>query len=207
MRRHEPYRSFVGYRNSLRRWLAEATPAEWDAGVTWYARARASVQELATQHGVSVDVAAGVVAVLSPMVRWERNITEANLVLKRRRRGEDFSREGHSAFAKNIHKAYDIVDMERSAGIVSGPKVTAFWALLSGPCNALVIDSIAILAAVGIDPNPLVTSEDAKPYFGRVRVMEQIRRAYRAVAEERELRPDQVQAIVWTVWRNERDKA
>jgi hypothetical protein len=187
--------------------MREATIAECDAGTAWYSVARSEVASLAERYRVSSAVAAGVVAVLSPMVRWERNLVEAERVLKRRTAGHDYTQDGHSAFPRNVRKAYDIVDLGRAEGVVSGRKVSNFFRLLCSPCDALVLDSIAILAAVGIDPNPLVTSDDAKLYFGRKRTLDTIERAYRAVAEEQGLRPDQVQAIVWTVWRNERDKA
>jgi hypothetical protein len=187
--------------------MAEATEHERTVGLLWYATAREQVRDLAERYCVPTAVAAGVVAVLSPMVRWERNLVEAELVLKRRTAGAEYTQDKHSAFQRNVRKAYDIVDLGRAAGVMSGRKVSNFYRLLCSPCSALVLDSIAILAAVGIDPNPLVTSDDAKRYFGRERTLDTIERAYRAVAAELILRPDQVQAIVWVVWRNERDKA
>jgi hypothetical protein len=140
------------------------------------------------------------------MVRWERNLLEAERVIKRRTAGAEYSQDHHAAFPRNVRKAYDIVDLKRALGVVSGRKVSNFYRLLCSPCDAVVLDSIAILAAIGVDPNPLVTNEDAKPYFDRSGVLDTIERAYRAVAQDLSLRPDQVQATVWIVWRNERDR-
>ena len=207
----EPRKSVRGFQHSICRWYAKATPAEHLHGVQWYNLERGRIADLAARYGVTVDVAAGVTAVLSPMVRWEQNLVEMEYVLLRAAGGVRFGdagyRKGHVAFSANIRKAYDIVERGFSAGVVSGRKVTAFYRLLAGPCDAVVLDSIAIMAAVGIDPTPFVSSADAKAYFGRPVALNLIERAYRRAAVALKLRPDQLQAVVWTVWRNERDKS
>lgn len=190
----------VSYESNLTAWLREASAAEWQQGADWYEQAGAAVHAFALQYGIRFRDACAMVAVLSPMVRWERNILEAeNVVLGRR----------SAAYPENVRKAAYILAGEDPDEIVSGEKVTAFYRLLLSDgydVRHVCLDSIAILAALGIAPNPLVTSDDAAPVFNRPRQREVIRQAYRAVALRHDLRPCQAQAIVWTVWRNERDK-
>lgn len=188
-------------------WYDDAGPGEIAAGHLWYSVANRECSALAQQFNVPTATVAEVVAVLSPMVRWERNLAEARLVLKRWSRGEQQTQDRHTAFPSNVRKAWAILNREHGAG-PRGPKVEAFAALLRDPgSDAVVVDSIAIFAALGVDPNPMVTSDDAKAYFDRPRTLRQIREAYRAAAQQRGVSPSAMQATTWTVWRNERDKA
>lgn len=205
----KPLRLSTVVRN-LRAWLAEATPAERAAGMDWYDDAAAQIAGAAHVHSVSFDRACAVVSVLSPMVRWERNIAEAKLVFERHKPNTgdaDVAYKGHSAFKRNVYKAWRILDGDPIEQHVRGPKVESFYRTLAGLPAEPVIDSIAILAAVGIDPTPFTTSDDAAPYFNRPRALRTIQEAYRTVAREQCIEAHQAQAIVWTVYRNERDKA
>lgn len=153
---------------------------------------------------------ADIVAVLSPMVRWERNIHEASLVLDAFARNHDIREplQGLTAFPRNRVKALELAHGYDRADRVKGPKVEAFAALLRDPSvsDAVVVDSIAIMAALGIDPTPFTTSEDAKATFGQPKTLAMIRQAYRDVADEFSVPPHAMQATVWLVWRGERDK-
>jgi len=185
-------------------------------GETWYSDAQARIAELAEAYGISLPRAAAVVAVLSPMVRWERNIEEARMVLETARTGvgvgPDERIPGLTAFRKNQRKALDyallLTEPDWLTHRPKGPKVGAFWALLAGYelDTAVVVDSIAILAAVRVDPTPFTTSMDAKPYFNRPLTLRRIQDAYQAEAKCAGIQPHAMQATVWLVWRGERDK-
>lgn len=199
MNRQYPAADYV---RNINRWLGEAGPTENLVGRTWYASAAAEVNErIALPHGLPFGRACGIVAVLSPMVRWERNLLEAENVITGRR---------SAAYPANVRKAAYILAGEDPETVVTGPKVTAFYRLLFSngrDAHHVCVDSIAILAATGIDPNPLVTSDDAAPVFNRPLQLRTIREAYRSAAVQNRLLPHQAQAIVWTTWRNERDRA
>lgn len=194
-----PYKPGV-YVKHILRWLREATSEEWQEGFHWYAKAHERVREFALESNLTLKQAAGVVAALSPAVRWERNIREAQTVLR--------TGKGSGAYPRNVEKALDILNGADPEKTLKGAKVRAFYSLLlsGGQTPEVAIDSIAILAATGIDPNPLVTNEDAAPVFNRPRQLRAIREAYERAARGVGVSPSQAQAIVWTVWRNERDK-
>lgn len=196
------YPGALSYVRNVRRWLREAGPSEVRVGMDWYSHAAGEVQHrIAEPHGLPFGRACGIVAVLSPMVRWERNLLEAENVIHGRR---------SAAYPANVRKAAYILAGDDPEEVVKGPKVTAFYRLLlSGGRDTkhVCVDSIAILAALGIDPNPLVSSDDVAHVFDRPAQLRAIREAYRSAASWAGMLPNQAQAIVWTTWRNERDKA
>jgi hypothetical protein len=109
------------YARNLRRWLREAGPSEWRVGLDWYANASQDIHRLGAKYGIPHGQLCGVVAVLSPMMRWERNLVEAENVITGRR---------SAAYGPNVRKAAYILAGEDPEEIVSGPKVTAFYRLL-----------------------------------------------------------------------------
>lgn len=61
--------------------LRAATPEEIDYWARWYHHAKEDVGELASKHNVPFEIAAAVVAVLSPGNKWFMNLRAADLVL------------------------------------------------------------------------------------------------------------------------------
>lgn len=164
----------------------------------WYQSAHAECSVLADRANLPLETVAAMVAVLSPALRWERNIAAARAVI---------DGTSTSAYGANVRKAQRLLAGDAPSSVVSGPKVTAFYNLLRDPSdsNELVLDSIAVLLALGRDPSK-VTNEDAKPYLGRPRALRAIARAYRKVAADLGILPHVLQATTWVTWRNERDR-
>ena len=52
-----------------------ATSQEVQYGVDWYATALKIASRIASKYGTTTEVAAGVIAALSPNNRWERNLS------------------------------------------------------------------------------------------------------------------------------------
>jgi len=77
----------VEYRRNLADWLKLAGPDEIDAGKRWYREANAVAQAMAVKHGVTVETAAGVIAVLSPQCHWHDNVRAAESALATYRAG------------------------------------------------------------------------------------------------------------------------
>ena len=59
-----------------------ATSQEVQLGVDWYPSALDIANRIAVKYGVSAETAAGVIAALSPNNRWERNIVDAENIIK-----------------------------------------------------------------------------------------------------------------------------
>lgn len=124
-----------------------ASPEQVKAGRTWYPKARVRAKRMARKHGYTPTVTAGVIAVLSPNCRWERNIKDAETVLDAVNRGIRPSRTVVTAYNRNKAKAFKVA--RGRVELISGPKVTAFWHALSGDDDSIVIDSHAINAYLG----------------------------------------------------------
>ena len=59
-----------------------ATSQEVQLGCDWYPSALAIAGRIACKYGLRTEVAAGVIAALSPNNRWERNIVDAEAIIK-----------------------------------------------------------------------------------------------------------------------------
>ena len=59
-----------------------ATSQEVQLGCDWYASAFQISCRIANKYGLRPEVAAGVIAALSPNNRWERNIIDAEAIIK-----------------------------------------------------------------------------------------------------------------------------
>lgn len=201
-RKLKPYPSLDAAIANIKALFERATEPERKAGLVWYRRAHEFTAGLSEDTGVPLPVIAHVIAALSPNVYWDRNKTDAEAVIL------EFVKHGRvtvrvSTYGRNRTKAIKILETWKAGGpwfeLLSGPKVTAFAANIidpADPCN-VTLDSHAINIAMG----QLATQ--AAHVDPRETVKERYRRAYRMVAREAGLVPCQLQAIVWTVWRNQ----
>ncbi len=174
-----------------------ATDGQYELGVDWYKNAANAAYIIANRYGVPVCVVADVIAALSPSVRWETNITQA----------EEFVRAG-SARARKMPTASTYGQMKRIAWTIAktcvpladlckGPKVLAFAELLKNPqSEAVVIDAWILRAALNVAPNETRESLSRAQY---AIVAGALRRAAFRVG----LRPSEFQATVWIRIRSE----
>lgn len=210
-----------------------ATDGDRAAGHGWYARARDLAERLADQYDMpmpdereaAIEKAAGVIASLSPMLAWRKNVEYAELAyLTYAQMQQEASLRGlteevrEAIFAgvipclkSNARKAYRILNGEHPEEVLGGPKVRAFYFTIANPFDprAVVIDRHAAAIAVN---KPLVDAEIGK-LLGRKAAYDSLSELYRRAARiiSRELRetwtPAQVQAVTWTYWRRERAAA
>jgi hypothetical protein len=162
-----------------------ATPEQHAEGVSWYADARTFCQQLAADHGVTLETAAGIVAVLSPMTEWSLNMDRAVMILN-----------GANGGMLNAAKAVAIRDGADPATVVSGRKVTAFYRAIIGDPDAIVIDRHAFDVAVGRR-----TDDRTRKALERVGQYDLFVAAYARAARELGVAPVVVQAVTWTVHR------
>ena len=169
------------------------------AGAVWYAEERASLEDFARRHGLTLERAAGAAAAISPGMKWDAVQSYlAALLVNPRASVPTYSR----AF---VDRAVACLNGADPATVLSGPKVTAFYKLLAGvDFDAVVIDGHAINIARG-EASGIRSMKGA----GRVTAARYRRAvaAYREVAEVVGEAPHAVQAATWIHWRNLLDQS
>lgn len=162
-----------------------ATPDERQAGAYWYSDARAAILALANEAGINRLVFAGVVAALSPRIRWTTNLDAASRMCRAAVTGQEQPRV--AGFGHNRDIAWQIAN-GGSAGLITGPKTTAFYQNLIGNENEVTVD-VWMLRAAGV-------------FLPNKTNMDNVAESVRKIARYRRLTPAQVQAIIWTVIRD-----
>jgi hypothetical protein len=152
---------------------AEAKTQALNGG--WYRESRRTARALARKHGVTLSCSAGVIAALSPRIKWNSNVLGADHILGGGDTGPGFNR--------NVEKACRIRDGERPLRVLGGPKVTAFYRAIMGDQNAAVID-VWMWRAMGLAPGEL-KYEEAEAVLRRA-------------AEQAGVSVSSFQALVWT---------
>jgi hypothetical protein len=169
-----------------------ASPDDVAAGLAWYGRAESAMRAMARRHGVSRQTAAGVTAALSPQTPWSTktgrtpNIDAADRVLSAAREGRPMPAVNTG---DNRRKAWAIANGADPDAVLSGPKVTAFYANLTGDPDRPTVDLWAARAA-GVDPERLTDKR-----------RRELRDAYRIAAESRGVAVRDMQAAVWVAVR------
>lgn len=163
---------------NLRQHWNRATAQTRLEGAEWYARAHQTVLHMARESGTTRQVAAGVVAALSPRLHWCRNVTMARNLLT----GKPVT----GVFAASLTKARRIIRGSRPLVVLGGNKVRAFYKALLGDTGAAVID-VWLLKASGLAPGTRVT--DA--------VYHQISSHLAALAQRLGITVASLQATIW----------
>ncbi len=185
------------------------TAAHVISGRGWYGRARSEALALDPHDPVR---AAAVLAVLSPMCSWDRNVALARQAYALANAGATFEDivAALGCLKGNARKAAAILLGADPAAVVSGPKVSAFWARIvdaaqgsTGP-TSVVVDRHAFDIAVG-----MVTDDRTRGLaLGRKGGIHAVQLTYsraasvlRRTGECPDVTPAELQAIVWTIWR------
>jgi hypothetical protein len=153
-------------------------------GERWYENARLTASALSAGTKLSIEQAAGVIAALSPRVRWEVNVRAAAAVIAAARRGD---RPVVAGYGRNVEKALRIAKGWHPDNVLGGPKVTSFYANIIGNEEAVTVDVWAARAAEGC-------SNKQAP---RGKRYETLANAYRMAARARGISPMTMQATVW----------
>jgi hypothetical protein len=200
-------------RRILRVWH-KATPLEAIEGRDWYPAAQREAAQIshlsidpALANGipsVSIWQAAGVIAAISPGLRWERNVWWANELVQAWYRGEAERLKVPTYSYANVRKAIRIISGESPAYVLSGPKVTAFYRLIetAGASGDVCVDSHAYNLSVGL--RAPIRGDKAvrisRPALRRVRA------AYIKLAGKLGVPPAVLQATTWLTWRRLREQ-
>ena len=182
---------------NVTRLFRQASLSEVQAGREWYATAHRIAGELAATHGVTLDVAAGVLSATSPLNSWGANVRLAGKVLA----AGGSKTDGYLGLG--LRKANAIIAGAPILPTLNGIKTQNFYrSILSAGADGVTIDRHAWSVAVnfryegGVIPNMSATRYES--------AAECYRRAARILSREygMELSPAVVQAVTWVQWRN-----
>lgn len=168
-----------------------ASASDMADGERWYETARVTSQALAAGTQLSIEQAAGVIAALSPRVRWETNVRAAAEIITAARRDPDGRIPNVAGYFSNVKKAWKIASGWSPDNVLGGPKVTNFYANICGNENAVTIDVWAARAAEGV----------SNKYAPSGKRYELLANAYRMAASARDVSPMTMQATVWVFTR------
>jgi len=172
----------------------QATPSNWNAGLTWYALAHSFCQEQADFFATPLDKVVGVLALLSPNCSWEINKLATVDILNNRK-------TSRNVYPLNVTKAIKLLDGETFKQITThkryGHKVRSFYdnILHLDHSNSVTVDTHAIKAAFDLTT---LTQKQVRWVFegGGNKVLVE---AYRYVAKHYNIIPHKLQATVWLV--------
>lgn len=177
-----------------------ASSEEREVGMLWYAVAHDHASAMALRHSVSISVACGTIAAISPGLEWGRNLLEAESLLRAFQAGK----RGHQLPTvgiygkRNMAKAIAILQGEAPLSVIpeTSPKVRAFYETILSPTDsqAVTVDGHAYCLAYGIRDGRWKQSFKPNKYA-------YVAWHYRHLAARLGLLPSQLQAVCWVTWR------
>ncbi|QDP52439.1 MAG: hypothetical protein Unbinned96contig1001_56 [Prokaryotic dsDNA virus sp.] len=178
--------------NSVNKWLDMATKHDIKAGMEWYSEAQQLCATLAKQYDVSLFQVAQVVSVLSPQKKWETNKLETIALFNEVFNGVKPSFK-YFASKKMLKECKAIIN-----GTFTIPynrtKTYSFADNISNKeSEEVTVDRHALRVAY----------DDKTASIDKVSVVQyrEVREVYKIVANQHGLKPYQVQAITWVVYK------
>ena len=185
-------------------WLSLAEPRHVAEGKAWYDNARAFCREVSHKTGVRSVIVAGVVAALSPAVRWENNKRQAEALCQAYVDTGDLYSIILTTYGKQADKARAILELGPDASLATiegilgrrAFKTVAFF-------QNIVRSEIPHHRAVTIDRHILkaLSFEDSwtQGAAGCYLIVEE---AFCQVASRHSLGVYQLQAIIWLTYKD-----
>ena len=182
-----------------------ATSGERVEGMEWYNRANRVAATIAAEHGISLETAAGVIAALSPNNRWERNIVDAENVIRAFSIGgaEEAENVKVCTYGKMRTKAIQILEATSivdHASILNGRKITAFYECIIGRMDAVCIDGHAYSIWFGDRLTMKQVPNIGKKLYAEI-VSDYVEAARILSENGTSVTAFEVQAITWCAWR------
>lgn len=201
----------VRYKRNIRAVWRRATRAERQDGATWYARTHDACLVEAQRLQLPLETYCGVVAAISPGLRWERNLEHATALAEHIKLGyhpEDAPSVPTYSYL-NVAKALSILTMPESdpevwlRGRGRARKVPVFYRLLCDGGNAqdVVIDTHAADLATSRESIRVkgLTIRERKTYSDGT--LKAVRQAYIDVSAQLGVAPHVLQATTWLAWK------
>lgn len=184
-----------------------ASVSDIQQGQSWYARALEFAGRLSAVYDTEVTTIVGVIAALSPRNRWERNMQDAESMVKAYANGgtfEDLMQLKVCTFSSGKSKAAAILSDEVSdraelLAILKGPKLQEFFNCILGDVDDVCIDGHAYSIWIG----DRITLANV-PSIGK-KLRQSIKADYQTAAQSLGVKPHIVQAITWVTWKRLHD--
>lgn len=170
-------------------------------GMAWYARANEIAVQFAHRYEINLAQSAGVIAALSPRNRWERNVADAeNLIRVWSIDPASVDSVKVCTFSHNKAKAIRILNETAQCdadvpAILSGPKMQEFFLCIMGDPEEVCIDGHAYSIWAG----DRITLQNV-PSIGK-KLRQQIKQDYRRAAQDAGITAYEMQAVTWCAWR------
>ena len=180
-----------------------ASQADKNQGLNWYARALTFAVQLSDLYDIETTTIVGVIAALSPRNRWERNMQDAESMVKVAANGgtfEDLMQLKVCTFKTGKSKAAAILankvsDRAELLATLKGPKLCEFFNCILGDCDDVCIDGHAYSIWVG----DRITLANV-PSIGK-KLRQNIKADYQQAAKDLGLKSHELQAITWVCWK------
>lgn len=177
-----------------------AKTSEVIEGSQWYPTAKLIAERIASEYSMAVSTVVGVIAALSPRNKWERNLVDAENLIRVWNVDHDSADSVKvCTFSKNKLKAIQILNEQASYDdvltILSGPKLREFYTCIMGYVEDVCIDGHAYSVWAG-DRITL----DSIPRIG-IKLRREIKSDYVNAAKKVGIKPSEMQAITWCAWR------
>lgn len=174
-----------------------ATEEERAKGLVWYKEAKAFAEGLAAKYDLSLEQVTGVIAALSPQCPWSTNCKQAAEFIRTKGNTPVTTYHANKKKAKAILKGEPPLEVLTPVRPERTSKTISFFKNILNPetSDEVTIDTIVIRAWFD---NPRI---DAKKGFNNGSILKRIREDIKTLANEHGLRPNQAQAIIWTVWK------
>ena len=184
-----------------------ATTQEVQLGCDWYPSALKIAIRIATKYGLRVETVAGVISALSPSNKWERNVYDAEALIKVWRAGatrdEVLDKDNPiikvCTYLGQKTKAWDLLTTsDPVVDILKGVKTIEFFNCITNPAlDDVCIDGHAYSVWLG----QRVTLKDVPNLSGKIRhtIKQDYRDATTFINEELDehYSPADIQAITW----------
>ena len=184
----------------------QATPVDTQEGTIWYHNAHEICQDIATRYHLPLSTVVGVVSALSPNNKWDRNIYDAENIIRAFVCEYEYPKV--CTFTTNKDKAISILECEIDSSenicaMLKGNKTIAFFRgiLTDGQCDEITVDGHAFNIWRG-----MYTSLNEVPSINN-KLYKAVSDAYRQAAETinnlegTKYSAAQIQAITWVTHR------
>jgi hypothetical protein len=179
---------------NITRLFRTATPVEIETGAEWYADAHRIAGALAAKYGVTVAVAAGVIAAVSPLNSWGSNLNLAGRILEAGGLTSGYLKVG-------LAKATAILNGADIESTLNGEKIVNFYrGIATAGRSGVTIDrhSYALAAGVRGETPTLKGKRYAAVAAAYVRAAKILSKEYGQL-----FTPAQVQSVTWVLHRRQ----
>jgi hypothetical protein len=176
-------------------------------GAQWYNNAYGVCVTLGEKYGVHSDIVAGVIAALSPNNKWERNVEDAEAMIKAWAYEISYDSVAVCSYSANKDKAQTILDLqlnrEQIVKVLRGNKTIAFFLCIAnnGDSDSPCIDG----HAYNIWNGPVTNLKEVPSMSDKTfrMIQDAYRDAAKLISEVTGLHYSaaQVQAITWVTYR------